>query len=149
MENFFLRAIDHELISEEVNNFICYDFPRLKTPEKWQADYLTHLEKIMNEEKRWTANSYFEYANTQFVSSFKTILGKALAKVVLNHKQEPMNFSHLMFQTEEIFEFVVKAKETTVKKIEAKNIDRVRSFAKIFEAELYSEMEKHFKNSSI
>lgn len=149
MENFLIRGIDSKLISEEVNNFIFYDFPKFKTPEKWQADYLTHLEKIMNEEKRWTANSYCEYANTQFVSSFKTILGKSLARVVLNHKEEPMSFSHLMFPTEELCEFIVKAKERTVEKLEAKNIDRVRSFAKILEAELYKEMEKHFKNCAM
>lgn len=145
MDNFFLKAITDKRISAEVNNFIFYDFPRFQMPEKWKVEYLFHLEKIMNEEQRWSVERYFKHAKNEFVASFKTIIGKALAKVVLEYKDEAMVFSHMMFPTEELFKRVVDARNTTMHKVANNKQDKVDSFVEIFEMEMYKELKKHFK----
>ncbi|MBP3596067.1 MAG: hypothetical protein J6J60_01510 [Clostridia bacterium] len=147
MENFFLRAITDKRISAEVNNFIFYDFPKLQMPERWKAEYLSVLEKIMNEEQCGSGEKYFEHAKKEFVASFKTIIGKALAKIVLEHKDEAIEFSHLIFSTDELFKRVVDARNTTMNKVVNNKSERVDSFVEIFEMEMYKQIEKLFKQA--
>lgn len=146
MNNFFFNAITPQYVSEVVKEFLEKDFPRLQKTKDLKYDYLSFLEEIMTANPFWSAASYFENAESVFVAKFKTVLGQALARVVLHYKEKPMQFSHLMFGEDKLCNLIMRAKAKTIEEISANDTNNDISAVASFEAVLSKEMQAYFED---
>lgn len=145
MNNFFLNAITPQYVSELVKEFLEKDFPRLQKPKDWKYEYFMFLEEIMTANPLWGAASYFKNAEITFVATFKTVLGQALARVVLHYKEKPMQFSYLMFSEANLCSLIMRAKEKTLEEISANDTNNDICAVASFEAVLCKEMKTYFE----